>query len=85
MRHRFMPAGRTVHMVSGMPRALVPRRTVVGIGPAYGNRMLIVVITMVVMQMAIVQKIYMVFMDNPGVAAPRTVNMHVVGFRMDDV
>lgn len=85
VRHRFMSAVRTVNVVRGVAGAFVARRTVVGIGSAHGNRMLIVVVAMMVVQVAIVQKINMVFMNNTGVAAARTVNVHVVGIRMDDV
>ena len=83
VRNRFVSAGRTMHVIGGMSGTLMSRSTIVRIRAAHGNRMLVIVITMMVMKMAVVEKIHMVLVDNPGVPASWTVNVYVIGFRMD--
>ena len=85
MRNRFMATGRTMNMIGWMSGAVVPRGAIIGVRTADSYRMLIIMIAMMVVQVAIVQKINMVLVDKPGVAAPWTVYVNVVGVRMDDV
>ncbi len=79
MWHGRMPTARTVYVIGRMPAASMAAGTLVGIGSAYIQRMLLDNPSLgLVMQMAVVKKINMIPMLDCGVPAVLSVNMRMI-------
>lgn len=74
MRHRFMAAAGTMHMVAGQPCIAAGR-----VGGADRDDMFIHMVAMRMMQMPVVQIIDMAIMGDGGVATAGAMNMGVIG------
>ncbi len=69
MRNCLVSTLRPMHMVSRMPRAIVPRGTVLRIERGYANHMFIDMVFMRIMQMAVMQVVDVAIVHDSGVAA----------------
>ena len=78
VRHRFVAAMRAMLVARLMPPAFVARRTIVRVRPADPNRVLIVVVIMMMVQVPIMQIIHVIVVLYRGVAASRSVDVDMV-------
>ena len=78
VRHRLMAAMGAMLVAGLMPLAFVARRTIVRVRPADPNRVLIVVVIMMMVQVPVMQIIHMIFVLYRGVAASRSVDVDMV-------
>ena len=79
VRHRFMAAARAVDVILGVGAAGVLRRAAGRVAPADGQRMLLDLAALGMVQVAVVDVIDMAFVLDGGVAAAGPVLMAVAG------
>jgi len=77
MRHRLVPAVHAVMVIRPVRSALVPRGAVVRIRRRHRQRVLLVVVPMMMVQMPVMQVVHMVPVNHPLMPAPRPMNVHV--------
>lgn len=78
MGHGFMSAAGAMHMLLRMPRALMFRGAILGVGTRYTDHMFVDMIIVRVVQMAIVQVIDMAIMHDARVPTFRAVRMSMI-------
>lgn len=79
VRHRFMPATRSVHVASFVPGTTMVRCAAVGITLRYFNHMLIDMVAMRMMQMTVVKVINVVTVAKGRMPATGTMLVGVIG------
>jgi hypothetical protein len=78
MRHRFVTAAGSMDVIRVVSRAGVLRRADIGIGRRYGNRVLIDMVAVRMVQVAVMQVIHMVLMTYGDVSAAGSMDMVMV-------
>ena len=78
VRHGFVAAMGSMLVAGLMPLAFVARRTIVRVRPADPNRVFVVVVIMMMVQMPVMQIIHVIVVLYRGVAASRSVDVDMV-------
>ena len=78
VRHRFVAAVGAVRVPGFMSIAFVAHGAIVRIHPAHANRVFIVVVIMMMVQVPVVQIIDVIFVLYPSVPASRSVDVDMV-------